>query len=167
MTSGSYRYSHATSYCSGHELSLQPDGPVGDYGNWGCAALINGGVYQKSLAVGDNGARHRQIGKQRVGGRRVPRAPGAGETRRAPTTLTEAPLCMATMRSRRVSRALYTSPIPPAPMGARISYGPSRMPMPRDIGCKYTWGSAVASRGRSRIRGRLPGNTPSRLPAKR
>ncbi len=27
----------------------------------------------------------------------------------------------ATVRSRRASRALYTSPIPPAPMGSRIS----------------------------------------------
>jgi hypothetical protein len=32
---------------------------------------------------------------------------------------------MATVRSSRVSRARYTSPIPPAPSGARISYGPS------------------------------------------
>src|SRR6266540_5436367 len=40
---------------------------------------------------------------------------------------------MATMRSRRVSRALYTSPMPPAPMGARISYGPRRAPADRDI----------------------------------
>src|SRR5215475_12948662 len=32
---------------------------------------------------------------------------------------------IATSRPRRVSRARYTSPIPPAPMGAMISYGPS------------------------------------------
>ncbi len=36
---------------------------------------------------------------------------------------------IATVRSRRVSRALYTSPIPPAPSGERISYGPRRAPM--------------------------------------
>ena len=35
---------------------------------------------------------------------------------------------IATVRSSRVSRALYTSPIPPAPMSARISYGPSLAP---------------------------------------
>src|SRR5436309_3797637 len=34
----------------------------------------------------------------------------------------------ATVRSRRVSRARYTSPMPPAPSGARISYGPRREP---------------------------------------
>src|SRR5438876_8329966 len=35
---------------------------------------------------------------------------------------------MATMRPSRVSRAFHTSPIPPAPMGERISYGPRRVP---------------------------------------
>ena len=35
---------------------------------------------------------------------------------------------MATSRSRRESFARYTSPIPPAPIGARISYGPSLAP---------------------------------------
>lgn len=35
---------------------------------------------------------------------------------------------MATVRSRRVSLDRYTSPIPPAPNGATISYGPSRVP---------------------------------------
>src|SRR5580765_1379811 len=34
----------------------------------------------------------------------------------------------ATVRSSRVSRARYTSPIPPAPIAERISYGPNRMP---------------------------------------
>src|SRR5438270_8524234 len=34
----------------------------------------------------------------------------------------------ATVRPRRVSRAEYTSPIPPAPSGAMISYGPRRAP---------------------------------------
>src|SRR5262249_29455002 len=34
----------------------------------------------------------------------------------------------ATVRSSRVSRALYTSPIPPAPIAERISYGPSLDP---------------------------------------
>src|SRR4029077_13203652 len=41
---------------------------------------------------------------------------------------------MATVRSRRVSRARYTSPIPPAPMGARTSYGPRRVPAVSAIG---------------------------------
>ena len=35
---------------------------------------------------------------------------------------------MATVRSSRVSRARYTSPIPPAPSGVRISNGPRRAP---------------------------------------
>jgi hypothetical protein len=35
---------------------------------------------------------------------------------------------LATMRPRRVSRAFHTSPMSPAPMGARISYGPSLAP---------------------------------------
>src|SRR5580658_2393392 len=34
----------------------------------------------------------------------------------------------ATVRSSLVSRARYTSPMPPAPMGARISYGPTLSP---------------------------------------
>ena len=34
---------------------------------------------------------------------------------------------MATVRSSRVSRARYTSPIPPAPSEERISYGPRRV----------------------------------------
>src|SRR5579864_3358646 len=35
---------------------------------------------------------------------------------------------MAASRSSRVSRARYTSPIPPAPTGARITYGPNLSP---------------------------------------
>ena len=42
---------------------------------------------------------------------------------------------MATVRSRRVSVARYTSPIPPAPMSTVISYGPKRVPAVRAIGC--------------------------------
>src|SRR5438094_4453410 len=37
-------------------------------------------------------------------------------------------ILIATARSSRVSRARYTSPIPPAPIGATISYGPRRVP---------------------------------------
>src|ERR1700693_3466777 len=39
---------------------------------------------------------------------------------------------IATSRRSLGSFARYTSPIPPAPMGARISYGPSREPAVRD-----------------------------------
>ena len=39
----------------------------------------------------------------------------------------------ATIRPRRVSRALYTSPIPPAPIGERISYVPSLSPAERGM----------------------------------
>src|SRR5712692_4821871 len=37
---------------------------------------------------------------------------------------------IATVRSSRVSRAFHTSPMPPAPRGETISYGPSRVPAP-------------------------------------
>ena len=37
-------------------------------------------------------------------------------------------ILMATSRSSRASRARYTSPIPPAPMAERISYGPRCVP---------------------------------------
>src|SRR5260370_40586274 len=48
-------------------------------------------------------------------------------------------ILMATVRSSRVSRARYTSPIPPAPSGAPISYGPSFVPGTRGlIGRDYT-----------------------------
>ena len=41
---------------------------------------------------------------------------------------------MATSRSSRVSRARYTSPIPPAPRAERISNGPRRVPEVRATG---------------------------------
>jgi hypothetical protein len=44
---------------------------------------------------------------------------------------------MATVRSRRVSRTFHTSPMPPAPMRARISYGPSLSPTESGIGVIY------------------------------
>src|SRR4029077_19896643 len=48
---------------------------------------------------------------------------------------------IATVRSRRVSRARYTSPIPPAPSGETISYGPSLLPRARAIIARdYTLG---------------------------
>src|SRR5882724_6527238 len=37
-------------------------------------------------------------------------------------------ILIATVRPRRVSRARYTSPIPPAPSGETVSYGPSLIP---------------------------------------
>src|ERR1700761_1727178 len=40
----------------------------------------------------------------------------------------------ATSRPRRVSRARYTSPIPPDPSGERISYAPNRAPATSAIG---------------------------------
>src|SRR6516225_5031098 len=43
----------------------------------------------------------------------------------------------ATMRSKRVSRAFQTSPMPPAPRGATISYGPSLSPTESGIGVIY------------------------------
>src|SRR5262245_19303786 len=49
------------------------------------------------------------------------------EASRAGSTLT------ATSRPSRVSRARYTSPMPPAPSGWRISYGPRREPGERVI----------------------------------
>src|SRR5438874_1343010 len=52
---------------------------------------------------------------------------------------------MATMRSSRVSRARYTSPMPPAPIGEMISYGPSRVEGWRDtaVACSLPHQSAV------------------------
>src|SRR6266568_4941713 len=44
---------------------------------------------------------------------------------------------IATVQSKRVSRARYTSPMPPAPSGARISYGPSFVPEVRAIGALH------------------------------
>src|ERR1700730_431755 len=44
---------------------------------------------------------------------------------------------MATMRSNRVSRARYTSPMPPAPSGDWISYGPSFVPAIRAIRARH------------------------------
>ena len=39
---------------------------------------------------------------------------------------------MATVRSKRVSRARYTSPMPPTPTTEVISYGPSLLPVAKD-----------------------------------
>ena len=59
---------------------------------------------------------------------------------------------MATSRCRRVSRARYTSPIPPAPIGATISYGPSFVPAASAIiGRDYTFDCAEAA-AQQRIR---------------
>jgi hypothetical protein len=48
--------------------------------------------------------------------------------RSAPEAINSGSTLTAIMRSRRVSRARYTSPMPPAPSVARISYGPSLVP---------------------------------------
>src|SRR5580704_17601049 len=55
---------------------------------------------------------------------------------------------MATIRSRRVSRALYTSPMPPAPIGFRISYGPRRDPEARGIDLEFYFKSETEQIGR-------------------
>jgi hypothetical protein len=53
---------------------------------------------------------------------------------------------MATKRFSRVSRARYTSPMPPAPRAVTISYGPSLVPADRSItGAHY---SAIDYAGR-------------------
>jgi hypothetical protein len=44
---------------------------------------------------------------------------------------------MATSRPTPVSRARETSPIPPAPMAERISYGPKRTPGRKDNGLRW------------------------------
>src|SRR6266542_1994614 len=56
---------------------------------------------------------------------------------------------IATVRSRRVSRARYTSPIPPAPRGERTSYGPSRLPaaIPISGGLSLQGGRPVLDEG--------------------
>src|SRR5262245_45022702 len=50
----------------------------------------------------------------------------ASRSKRSPKRSAE--ILIATSRPSRVSRARYTVPIPPAPMGATISYGPSLVP---------------------------------------
>src|SRR5215472_1048230 len=44
---------------------------------------------------------------------------------------------MATLRSSRISRARYTSPMPPAPSGDWISYGPSFVPEVSPMRCGH------------------------------
>src|SRR6266581_906779 len=59
---------------------------------------------------------------------------------------------IATSRPSRVSRARYTSPMPPFPMGARISYGPRRVPAERGIGsCDYVISRRQETRSRMRV----------------
>src|SRR3954451_4563802 len=48
---------------------------------------------------------------------------------------------IATVRLRRVSRAFQTSPIPPAPRGETISYGPRRVPDLTDIRIGAVYGA--------------------------
>src|SRR5437016_832529 len=55
----------------------------------------------------------------------------ASRSKRSPNWAEET--LIATIRSRRVSLARYTSPIPPAPICVRISYGPRRAPAESDI----------------------------------
>jgi hypothetical protein len=50
---------------------------------------------------------------------------------------------MATSRLSVVSRARYTSPMPPAPSVATISYGPRRVPMLMSRSVEYTAGLAA------------------------
>ena len=73
---------------------------------------------------------------------------------------------MATSRWSVVSRARYTSPMPPAPSAATISYGPRRVPMLMSRGVEYTAGllapdahiacSAVYANGIDRPTGAVP-----------
>ena len=53
---------------------------------------------------------------------------------------------MATARFRLVSVALYTSPIPPTPISAAISYGPRRVPGVRAKLVDYTGANGVRKR---------------------
>ena len=58
-------------------------------------------------------------------------------------------ILMATSRSSRVSRARYTSPIPPAPRAERISNGPSRVPEARATGALRIIRGAESPSGRN------------------
>src|SRR5215813_10677210 len=55
----------------------------------------------------------------------------ASRSKRSPNRSAET--LIATSRPSRVSRALYTSPMPPAPIGTTISYGPRRSRATRGI----------------------------------
>src|SRR5882762_1777961 len=61
----------------------------------------------------------------------------------------------ATVRSSRVSRARYTSPIAPAPSGATISYGPRRVPGNRVMRAGESY-PRDGPRGTGRGSGRMP-----------
>ena len=59
---------------------------------------------------------------------------------------------MATWRSRRVSRARYTSPMPPAPSAESIWYGPMRVPAGEgQNACRGLYRRADAGRDYSRV----------------
>src|ERR1700683_5787409 len=62
---------------------------------------------------------------------------------------------MAPVRSRRVSRARYTSPMPPAPMAETTSYGPSFVPEAKGMcGGLYTMDRHVSQASDSCAEGR-------------
>src|ERR1700720_4549659 len=65
-------------------------------------------------------------------------------------------ILMATERSKRVSRARYTSPMPPAPRAATISYAPSLVPAERSMsGANYSVTDDRQRRGVRHCVGRL------------
>jgi hypothetical protein len=67
-------------------------------------------------------------------------------------------IVIATSRPSRVSLARYTSPIPPAPRGAIISYGPNLVPAGRVIARDYTGAFPVSGIWANLVR-RSPGAT--------
>src|SRR3954452_2942638 len=64
---------------------------------------------------------------------------------------------MATTRSRRVSMARYTSPMPPEPSGAMISYGPRRAPADRGMKDDDLSDRLLADKGETRVPARYHG----------
>src|SRR4030095_10637141 len=58
----------------------------------------------------------------------IARASRRNRSRRAGLASSAAVILKAPTRSRRGSRERYTAPMPPAPSGPRISYGPKRVP---------------------------------------
>src|SRR5438477_6636479 len=67
---------------------------------------------------------------------------------------------IATSRLSLVSRARYTSPMPPAPIGATISYGPRRVPAARGMELQIERKALIVLAGDLSVTGKRRGDRP-------